>query len=183
MHIILTSVGLSSEKVNKYILQQHISNNWKVCIIRNKYCKLAKTQFASLWFTDIFFYDLEKQSDIDELLNANIIYVAWWNTFKLLHFAKKRKFKSFIEKNSENIDIYLWVSAWSVILWEETEFATLLGDINDIWIKDTSWLNIITTSIYPHYTSKDESKVSNYEKQHNIQITRLGNEEFAVYDI
>lgn len=189
-HILLTSIGLSSPQVHNYI-NDSVRNkqNKKVAVITtaaknkelNKYSILAHDQFKELGFKIVEFRDLEKKPNDFHLFD--IIYVCGGNTFYLLNFARETNFKEIITRHLEEGKLYIGVSAGCIVLGPSIKIAEdLTGDKNTINLKDLSGLQLIKEYILPHYEKPEEETIAQYEKKHNIQVTRLDNDSFLLIE-
>ena len=135
--IILTSIGLSTPNLSRYIEERFLNTQKKKVVIistasegkeENKYVKLAKVQFENLGFTEVIFVDLEKHESIPE--DTTVIYVSGGNTYKLMKFAQESDFLSSVLKVvNQNDGIYVGVSAGSVILGNTIKGVELYDDI------------------------------------------------------
>jgi peptidase E len=89
MKILLTSDGLSTENINK-ILLDNSDKNWKVAIlatntkteISNYYINIIKNNFENIGYKNLEVIDFENYHNYD-LSKYNIFYVCGGNTFKI----------------------------------------------------------------------------------------------------
>lgn len=182
--LLLTSTGLSCEKVAKKIQEEFFDiKNISIAIIttaaegkeKNKYSQLAKKQFSDIGFEHIDFIDFEIDP-IKNLSGYNIFYVCGGNTFKLLKFARKADFKSSIENLLKRNGIYIGVSAGSIIVGPSIEIASeVSADKNEISLEDLSGFNITNLIILPHYSAEIEEEAKAFETKYNVTVERISN--------
>ncbi len=187
--IILTSTGLSAEPVRRASEKFFDSLPYKsVAIVttaaegkeNNKYSKLAESQFKELDFDTIDFIDIENDPRAD-FSKYSVIYVCGGNTFKLLKYAREANFKDAIIKLLERGGVYIGVSAGAIILAPTIQAAASIDpDPNIVGISDFTGLGIVSFEVHPHYDSKEESEVVNYEKNTSRRVVRLSNGEALV---
>ncbi len=181
--LLLTSTGLSADTVVQQLKSLTLEKREPVAIITtaadgkelNKYSQLAHKQFADLGFKDIEFTDLETEPARD-FSKYGIIYVCGGNTFKLLKFARETHFKDAIKNLLERDGIYIGVSAGSIILGPSIEIAgEVLDDKNDLSLKELVGLDLVDTTILPHYSSELEERTKVFEKKHGVVVERINN--------
>lgn len=182
--LLLTSTGLTSENVSLKF-KGLVSNpeNTSVAIVttaaegksENKYSQLAKKQFEELGFVAVDFVDLETEPQKD-FSSYGVIYVCGGNTFKLLKFAREANFKTAIENLLERDEVYIGVSAGSIIVGLSIVIAgEVAADSNDIGLEDLTGFGIIDLIILPHYSPEIEEEVIAFENKHSVKVERLNN--------
>jgi len=182
--LLLTSAGFFNPKVADMaigVLGNTI--NKKVAIVTtaaggketNVYSKLAKEQLDKMGFQDVDFVDLEVQG-ADHFSGYDVIYVCGGNTFKLLKFARETDFKSAILKVLNRGGLYIGVSAGSLIVGPSVQIANeISADRNDVGVSDFTGMGIVDKILFPHYESKYEMEIKNFELKNNVTVTRLTN--------
>jgi dipeptidase E len=183
MKILLTSDGLSTENINK-ILLDNSDKNWKVAIlatntkteISNYYINIIKNNFENIGYKNLEVIDFENYHNYD-LSKYNIFYVCGGNTFKILNYAKNVNLKKDIEKLFERNGLYIGVSAGSIIMQEKINTANEISpDPNEINLKDFTGLSFTNILLTPHYTESGENEVLKFEEKYNLKVERLTDE-------
>ncbi|MBE5821893.1 MAG: hypothetical protein E7311_04835 [Clostridiales bacterium] len=194
-NILLTSAGFND--INNYVSDENremfknISKNKLVVIIANAAPEgtgnfiareNVKQNFISVGAKKVDVLDLNN-SNIDELLNYNIIYALGGNITHLIELVHKTKFKDilvdFLKKG-----IYIGESAGSMILCDDLKWAYELKRGTkkkyDVILDTYKGLNITEYRIFPHFNKASDEmkeKIKNFEENNNIQITRLNDGE------
>jgi len=162
--MLLTSTGLSNEKVKEAFIGLVGLNKKAVAIIttaseekeKNEYCQLAFKQLKEIGFGIVDFIDLEASSNTN-FSKHNVIYVSGGSTFRLLKFAKQANFKQTVQNLFDREGIYIGVSAGSYIMAPTIEVSTWKhGDKNTYGFEDLTALNFVPFLLVVHY--KEEYK-------------------------
>ncbi|MDP3980223.1 MAG: Type 1 glutamine amidotransferase-like domain-containing protein [Chlamydiota bacterium] len=182
--LLLTSTGLSSKNVyDKFKEITDLKEFKKVVIIttassdkkNNQYAQLALSQFESLRFTAIDFYDFEDDG-LRDLSGYDVIYVCGGNTFKLMKFAKDMHFDREIESLLKRGGAYIGVSAGSLIIGPSIRTAREIhSDVNEIGLTDFKGFHIVDLMIFPHYSPEFEEEIKTFEIKNSIRIERMTN--------
>ncbi|MDB4940347.1 MAG: peptidase [Candidatus Doudnabacteria bacterium] len=191
---ILTSTGLSDPKLNKEIAKLLETDPKEKAVIittaaeekdHSKYVQVAKEQLIKLGYKTVLFVDFENEG-LEKIIDADLIYVAGGNTFKLMKFARMRKFGSLLRLDLSSTKTYIGVSAGSIILGNSVEIAGALGgdyrDSNEVELKDLTAIRLVMRDIYPHYTPDQEQETQKYEEQKNIEVLRIADDQAMLYD-
>lgn len=190
-NIIVTSGGFNT--VNNYVSDENvelfkkISSGKKVLIIANaapegtgNYVarENVKENFLNAGAIQADVVDLNKDN-VDIILDYDVIYGLGGNLTHLIELVTTTSFKElfirFLKKG-----VYIGESAGSMILADDVKYAY---DIKrgtkpkyDIVLDSYAGLGLIDLYIYPHFQKASEEmqiKVSDYELNHGIKITRL----------
>lgn len=184
MKLLLTSTGLSTEKIkNKFIENfQKDFNLSKVLFItsasesdeENKYVEESKRELLELGFlieNIIVYHDGEKPSK-QELDQIDLIYVCGGNTFRLLERLRRSGLEQEIYSMIKRDVFYFGVSAGSIIVTPSIRIAEP-WDPNENQLKDLTGFNLIDFTVSPHYVETEEEIVRNIEKEDGINVKRI----------
>lgn len=202
-NIFLTSGGFNT--VNKSVSQENydffkqISIGKSVIIISNaapegtgnyKARANVKDNFLNVGAKKADVIDLD-ETNISDILNYDIIYMLSGNVTYLIELNQKTNFKNILIEFLKN-GIYIGESAGSMILGPNLKY---IYDIKkgtkpkyNTILESYAGLNFVDMYIYPHFqkaSSESKSKVSQYEVDNNISITRLNDGDIisVQYDI
>lgn len=192
-NIILTAngfnnIGKRSEKIEK--LFEEITKGKKVLLIGNaakisnvKSRKDVKDNFEKVGAKQVELLDIN-QSNLERILDFDVIYVLGGDIGELIQLNNATKFKDYISEFLKK-GIYIGESAGSIIMGKDCKWVY---DIKkgtkpkyDKVFKTYKGLGLTNLSIYPHYDEAGKElreKIDKYEKENNIQITKLNNGEF-----
>ena len=198
-NIIVTSGGFNT--INNYVSEENIklfkklSNNKKVMVLANaapigtgnyKARDNVKENFINVGAKQVDIIDMDN-SNLDLILDYDIIYALGGNLTPLIELNKNPKLKNNILKFLEN-GIYIGESAGSIFLQKDAKYYF---DIKkgtkpkyDVELDTYECLGLIDILIYPHFQKTNEimqNKTKEYEKEHNIEITRLNDGEIIIY--
>lgn len=197
--IIVTSSGFNT--INNYVSEENIklfkkiSNNKKVMIISNaapegtgnfKARENVKENFINAGAIHVDIIDLNN-SNLDLILDYNIIYILGGNTTPLIKLNNNPKLKANIMKFLER-GIIIGESAGSIFLQKNAKYYY---DIKkgtkpkyDVELDTYECLGLIDLFIYPHFQKANETmqqRINEYEKEHNVNITRLNDGDIIIY--
>ncbi len=197
--IIVTSSGFNT--INNYVSEENIklfkkiSNNKKVMIISNaapegtgnfKARENVKENFINAGAIHVDIIDLNN-SNLDLILDYNIIYILGGNTTPLIELNNNPKLKANLMKFLES-GIIIGESAGSIFLQKNAKYYY---DIKkgtkpkyDIELDTYECLGVIDLFIYPHFQKANETmqnRINEYEKEHNVKITRLKDGDIVIY--
>jgi dipeptidase E len=186
--LLLTSAGLSTENLkNKFLDVVKDFENKRIAIVttaangkeNHKYSQSTMKLFTSMNFV-CDFVDLETEPDID-FSKYGIIYVCGGNTFFLLKFARETNFKKSVTDLLSRGGLYIGVSAGSIIPCRSVDIANEVEpDPNLIGMTDFTGLGITNLVIHPHYVLESENELKDFEKRHNVEVTRLTNSQAVI---
>lgn len=198
-NIIVTSGGFNT--INNYVSEDNIklfneiSCNKKVMIWANAAPEGTGNFIARENVKENFIKAGAKQADIidlnnsnlDLILDYNVIYILGGNTTPLIELNKNPKLKANILKFLEN-GIIIGESAGSIFLQKDAKYYY---DIKkgtkpkyDVELNTYECLGLIDLLVYPHFQKANETmqnRINEYEKEHNVQITRLKDGEIIIY--
>lgn len=137
----------------------------------------------NIWFKQIDIVDisaLEKEIWLKRLMQADILYFEWWNTFHLMYWIKKTWLDKILPELLKT-RIYIWASAWGMITCKNLDLSTskkLYYKESILWKNDES-LKYFDFLVRPHLNSKDFTEVNleNMEK-----ISKKYSDTFYVID-
>ena len=194
-NILITSGGFNT--INNYVSEENInlftkiSVSKKVMILANaapvgtgnyKARENVKSNFLNSGAKQVDIIDLDN-TNIDSILNYDIIYVLGGNVTPLIELNKNPKLKENILEFLEH-GIYIGESAGSIFLQKDAKYYY---DIKkgtkpkyDVNLDTYECLGLVDICIYPHFQKANETmkiKTKEYENTHNIKITRLNDGE------
>ena len=187
MPILITSTGLSFPKAQKKFSEvlKGISKKNALVITtaaenksKNKYSILSKKQLLSYGIKKVEFFDLEKNKNIN-LSNFGIVYVCGGNTFKLMKCVNNSNFTDNIKKFLKGNNLYLGVSAGSIILGPSIEIANCGkdGDENIVNLKNLNGMNILPFSVSPHFKTSEKIELEKFSKKAKYKVKPLTDED------
>ncbi len=186
--LLLTSSGFDNPKISKEFLKlvDKPADEIRILFIptasRTKeeliYVNESKKELINLGIKkeNIINFNLDKKIEDNELENIGSIYVCGGNTFYLLHKVRQTGFENKIKELINKGVVYVGVSAGSVLSGPDISIAKPF-DKNDIGLKDTTGLGLTDKIISPHFQSKEERIIADYEKETNKKVLRLNDEE------
>lgn len=143
----------------------------------NFYVNEAKIKLENLWLIidEINFENSNFEELSNKIKNNDFIYVSWWNTFYLLQELKKSGIDKIIIDEINKWKIYIWESAWTMILSKNIEYVKIMDDENKAkCLKDYNWLWIIDFYPVPHYKNFPfEQCVEEIIKEYNWKINLI----------
>ncbi len=198
-NIVVTSGGFNT--INNYVSEENIklfekiSKNKKVMIISNaapegtgnyKARENVRANFLGVGATQADIIDLN-DSNLDLILKYDVIYIIGGDTTPLIELNKNPRLKENILKFLKN-GVIIGESAGSIFLQKEAKYYY---DIKkgtkpkyDVNLDTYECLGLIDLLIYPHFQKANDEmriKTSEYEKKHDIKITRLNDGEIIIY--
>ncbi|MBS3681120.1 Type 1 glutamine amidotransferase-like domain-containing protein [Ornithinibacillus massiliensis] len=201
--IFLTSNGFFTDTIkNEFltIIKEQLLNPKAVIITTasphketNKYAIKAKNDFIKMGIKQVEFLDIEFDEP-NKLKQYNIIYINGGNPFKLLYHMKKSGADSILKELVKQPTIFVGVSAGAVILGPNIEVVNYFTpEMNVFELNDLTALTITEKAIFPHYDSEDifanpsgksiEERLTEFERQKNMSVTRLREDQILLIDI
>lgn len=195
-NIILTSNGFHNEtKRSKEIdeMFKKVAKDKNIVIILNatkegsnvQNIDAVKENFENVKAKKVDLLMLDKEN-AGEIFKYDVIYTMGGDPRILLDDFWDCDFKQYLIKFLEK-GIYIGESAGSMVLCDNLKWV---WDIKkgtkpkyDILPKTFEGLNLVKERIYPHYnriSQEQKIKTDNYEKEYNIEITRLNDGEFIL---
>lgn len=180
MKLLLTSAGLTNEKVKKFFVSQFDRlDNKTACIVtsgRNKeeqfYIDGSIKELEDLGIKVVEF-NIAKHNSFVNFPKFDIYYVCGGNTFYILDRMRKTGVDKILIEAVKKGKFYVSISAGSIMAGPDIEVANL-GDPNDINLKDLTGLKLVPYIITPHYNQKEERDVEAFkEKRKGEQIIAL----------
>jgi dipeptidase E len=184
MKLLLTSDGLTTEKIRNIVIENSKTENRIAILATNTNTEISKyytdiilDNFKKIGYKNLDIMDFEDYAKYD-LEKYNIFYICGGNTFTILNYAKKVNLKSDIKKLFKRDGLYIGVSAGSIIMQENINTANEISpDENILNLQDLSGLNFTNIFLTPHYTESEEEQVLNFEKKYNVKVERLTDSE------
>lgn len=198
-NIIITSGGFNT--INNYVSEDNIklfnkiAYNKKVMIFANAAPEgtgnfvareNVKENFINVGARQVDIIELN-DTNLDLILNYDVIYIIGGNTTPLIELNKNPKLKVNIMKFLES-GIIIGESAGSIFLQKNAKYYY---DIKkgtkpkyDVELDTYECLGLIDLFIYPHFQKADETmlqRINEYEKEHNVHITRLKDGNVIIY--
>lgn len=199
-NILVTSGGFNT--INNYVSEDNIelfkkiSNGKKVMIIANAAPLGTGNYVARENVRENFINSGANKADVIDLNNANldlildydVIYVLGGDVSPLIELNKNSKLKENIIKFLKK-GIYIGESAGSVFLSKDAKYYY---DIKkgtkpkyDVKLDTYKCLDLIDIFIYPHFQKASQvmqDKTVQYERNNNIEITRLNDGDIITYN-
>ncbi|MCX6746205.1 MAG: Type 1 glutamine amidotransferase-like domain-containing protein [Candidatus Parcubacteria bacterium] len=193
MKLFLTSAGLKNEKVKAEFIKLFAKPFAQIraimfSLVGNKeqefYVDESIQELLDLGIKkeNLQLFNLVEDKKCEDLNNFDLVYICGGNTFHYLDRLRKLgcfdKIKDFVNKGG----LYFGVSAGSVIAGPNINISSP-WDENDIGITDFAGLNFIDFAICPHYESKDDEIIKQRQKDLNIPVRLLKDDQvFIVLD-
>lgn len=197
-NIIVTSGGFNT--INNYVSEENIklfkeiAENKRVMIIANaapeetgnfKARANVRSNFLEVGAAQADIIDLE-DSNLDRILDYEVIYIIGGDTTPLIELNKNQKLKENILKFLEN-GVIIGESAGSIFLQKDAGYYYAIKKGTkpkyDVNLDTYKCLGLIDIFIYPHYqkaTDEMKNRISEYEKEHKIEITRLNDGDMII---
>ncbi len=185
MKLLLTSTGLTNQKIRDYFVSQfEMLENKKACLIftiRNE----NDWQWLEHYDSELkgigLQYDrinISEGKDLSDLKEYDIYYVCGGNTFYILDRLRKTNLDKVILKAIKDGKFYVGVSAGSIIAGSDIEVAGIgEGDENDINLSDLSGFGLVPFHISPHYTEQYRNDVEEFYNRRKESIIALTNDQ------
>ncbi|WP_312093703.1 Type 1 glutamine amidotransferase-like domain-containing protein [Niallia sp.] len=199
-NLFLTSNGFYTETIkNEFltILKKQRTNPKAVIITtasplkeKNKFALKTKNDFLEMGINQVDFIDVEVEKG-EKLEEYNIIYINGGNPFRLLYFMKKSGADSILKSLSKQNAILIGASAGAVILGPSIDVVQYFSPkMNEVGLNNFTALALTEIAIFPHYDREDafkdasgksiEDRLIEFERVHDISITRLRDDEYIL---
>ena len=193
-NIVVTSGGFNT--INNYVSEENIklfemiSKNKRVMIISNaapegtgnyKARENVRANFLGVGATQVDIIDLN-DSNLDLILKYDVIYIIGGDTTPLIELNKNPRLKENILKFLKN-GVIIGESAGSIFL-QNYDIKKGTKTKYDVNLDTYECLGLIDLLIYPHFQKANDEmriKIIEYEKKHDIKITRLNDGEIIIY--
>lgn len=122
-----------------------------------------KEEFENMW-VDYTCQNISESVDLSLAKWYDIYYVWGWNTYYILQRLRVTWLDKLLIDEIQNNKLYIWLSAWSIIVWPNIDISQLWPDwdLNDIWLQDLTWFNIIDKIVFPHYIPQYSQLIKEY---------------------
>ena len=108
-----------------------------------------------------------------DMVEFGAVLIGGGNTFNLLKEFSSSRFSKVL-KNYVKEGLVYGISAGAMIFCPDINFAPLMGDTNNVSLKDTSALNLIKDIyIWPHYRVVHDKLIINLLKERKIKVIAL----------
>jgi len=191
MKIILTSDGITSNKIKKEILK-HLSNpeNTKVLVVHSVLKKRdllfligIRKQLLSLGIKrkNIDYVNISNNLKIKKE-KYDLIYLCGGNTFYILDRLRKTKLDKYIIKQVKEGALYLGASAGSILASKTIEIAGWGSEPDDNFInlKDLRSFNFIDIEIYPHFNKNLLKEVNEFKNKRRNKVIPIKDKQAVV---
>lgn len=184
MRLMLTSDGLSNPKLKGEFLRSLNKNprESSVLIIAGlskrkyfKYFRAAKDIFVSLGIKKITLANISNPIKAKEFGNFDVVLFMGGNTFYLLDRARKTGFISYIKNHVRKNNVYIGISAGSIIVHKSIEIAGwgTCADPNLIGLSDLTGIGLTNLAVYPHYKRGLEKEIKSFKINSKYRIQEI----------
>lgn len=191
MKLLLTSAGLSTEKIRKEFLDLISKKAEEIKVIMFSYFEeddivikyidlsIKHLEDIGLLPQNIELIKINNDQKIGSLERFDVVYVCGGNTFVILDRLRKldldEKIKDFVKKGK----LYLGVSAGSIIAGPDIEIAGYDSnwDKNIIGLDNLKGFELTNISISPHYVEAEKEIVEKFRKKVDFQVLELTDEQ------
>lgn len=185
MKLLLTSAGLTNEKVRKFFVSQFGRLNNKTAGIitsgRNAeeqfYIDESIKELEDLGIKVVEF-NIAKHDSFSDFLEFDIYYVCGGNTFYILDRMRKTGVDKILIEAVKKGKFYVGVSAGSIMAGPDIEISGWKhgGDRNDVNLKDLTGFKLVPYIVTPHYADKYKEIIEEFQE------TRKGEPVIALTD-
>jgi len=127
--------------------------------------------------------ELDHPVTLEELGKYNVIFVDGGNTFYLLQkvreFGFDRAIKEYLD---QDLGVYVGVSAGTVIMGPDIEFAESWDDKNKAMLENTQGLGYTQDAYSPHYNDGEKAILDEWRSKVNYSIKELRDGQAVVID-
>jgi len=181
MKLLLTSAGFLNKEVSDIFLSLLKKPAKQINIIfiptasrtelELKYVDESIQELINLGITNITTLNLDHKVKVEEINNADVIYVCGGNTFYLLQKIRESSLDQLLPIFN---GVYVGVSAGSIVVGPSIEVSNLPpADKNDTNLSDLTGINLVDFAVSPHFDKKDLVTVENFKNQVNYEIIVL----------
>ena len=193
MKLFLTSAGLKNEKVKAEFIKLFTKPFEQIKVImfflvKNKeemfYINESMQELVDLGIKkeNLQLCSLAEDKKCEDLNNFDLVYICGGNTFHYLDRLRKLECIDIIKDFVKQGGVYFGVSAGSVLAGPNINISSP-WDENDIGMSDFTGFNFIDFAICPHYESKDDQIIKQRQKDLNILVRLLKDDQaFIVLD-
>ena len=193
--IVLTSNGIANKKLQKYLSNVIIKNNFKKAILvvtadneykeKNWNVSRLRAELESLDL-EVSFFDFDTDHP-DDLFKADVIEFNGGNPYYLIDRIRKanisKKIESFIDEK-----IFIGISAVSLVFQSDLRLINeLTPEMNFLELTNLDCLNLVPIEILPHYNKLPhrfqnlEKLILKHEARTEKSIIRLHDNEAIVF--
>jgi len=135
-------------------------------------------------------FDLKRKTESktrESLSQFDVIFVAGGNTFYLLNWARKSGFAKVAKELVAKGKIYIGSSAGSILIGPDIISAgwgteSGWGDDNFLNMKDTTGIELVNFSVYPHFTEDQRKLMETNAKVTEYPIIAITDQQMVVVD-
>ncbi len=179
--LLLTSDGLSNSKIQKHFLDLTNKNpeDIRVLFVTTAACDEGDKPYLVESESELVDLGILKKNIVwvniltnTKTENFDVMYVCGGNTFYLMNEIKKTGFDKEIDSFVEGGNLYVGVSAGSLIVCPDISIAAPF-DENDVNLESMNGLNFINKVVSPHYQRKEKEIIDVWENSHTYKVIRL----------
>jgi len=184
LKLLLTSTGFTNPKLGKVFLElvENEAAQIKVIFIPTaarteeewKYVMESKQELFDLGIKkeNLKILDIDHKVKYDEVSDYHVMYVCGGNTFYLLAKVREHGFDHVIKRFVEEGNVYVGVSAGSVLVCPTIEIASPWDD-NDVGLIDFTGVNLIDSVLSPHYKEEEKEMIDRLRSKLPYKIITL----------
>jgi len=179
MKLLLTSAGFLNKEVSDTFLSLFNKPAGQIHIIfiptasrtehELKYVAESRQELVDLGITNITTLNLDRKVTVEEINNADAIYVCGGNTFYLLQKIRESGLDQLLPHFG---GLYVGVSAGSIVVGPNIEVSGP-WDENDVNLSDTTDMKIVDFAVVPHCQRKDQTIVEDLKNRADYEIMEL----------
>ncbi|MDD4931791.1 MAG: Type 1 glutamine amidotransferase-like domain-containing protein [Candidatus Colwellbacteria bacterium] len=185
MKILLTSTGLSNNKIRDFFISRIDNLKEKTAVVvaagrtpeEQGYIEASKKELIDLGIkvteANISEMDSFPEDDFD------IYYVCGGNTFYILDRMRKTGAYKALAGAIRKGKFYIGVSAGSIVPCRNIRIAGVGadGDENEVGLSDLSGFRILPFYVFPHYSDSNEAEVRDFKGRGDDEVIGLTNDQ------
>jgi len=185
MKLLLTSAGLSRNKIKELLLEK-LPKKPEDCsvlvfaLIENKheegYKEYILNNLRKTGFKDITFYNLKDEKFKKQKgKKYDLLFASGGGTYFMLNKIRKNGFDKTIKKIVKDGALYFGVSAGSILAGPEIDIAGWGSESDDIdkTLKSTKGLGFTKIAVYPHFRKSLQKEVDEFRKKVKYPVIEL----------
>lgn len=139
------------------------------------YFNRFKKRYSRFGFTDFHMVHADRKivkTDIEKMLNSDVVYIAGGNTFYILHHLKASGIFSMLQVYAKTGGILAGLSAGAIILTPDIDLAGYPDfdrDENEVGIEDHKSLNLVEFEFFPHFNHRNYRLIGALKKHASIK--------------
>ena len=171
MRLLLTSNGLSNDKINNYFVSQfdRLDNKTAALITCKRPGESRENIEQSIkeledWGINVQEIDINKEDLYARYPDFDIYYVCGGNTFYILDRMRTTGMEKILIDAVNKDKFYVGVSAGSVLAGPDIDSARAYGDINDLGMHNLGSFHWIPFLIFPHYADERKKDAIDFKR-------------------